>query len=246
MVGRYKIDGNSITYSNKRFDTKPNRIWMHFNFNMSESKVGWHTLFSDISLAAYIKYVRRRWNETLPVSPTVNFWKSRPSDPILAMTESFFSPTEVKSRPELSLGWYYPRIRSMKFPSWFQTLTRHRQILNNPAHEQRDPDGTIWSSTLDIEMFDNATKFNNLELAVTVYKMKGLKRTLEARHVLGKYNTSFCSSPLSQAQKDIMPGYTHYIQTTENFILVPQTSYRYVVMFIASPSLLQCISTQFL
>ena len=169
-----------------------------------------------------------KWNETLYVSPSVNFWKSRPNDPIIAMTESFFSPTEVKSRPELSLGWYFPKISDMEFPSWFKINAANRQITNNPAHEQTDPDGTIWSSTLDIEMSDYTTKFNNLELAVAVYKMKGPNRTLEARHVLGNYNTSFCSSPLSQAQRDIMPGYTHYVQTTEKFILVPQTSYRYV------------------
>lgn len=225
MVGRYKIDKGNILYSNKRFDTKSNRIWLHYGKNMSRSKVNWFTIFSDIDVPSFIKDMGKKFNETLPVNPTVNFWKSRSQDPAFAVTESFFSMTEVETSPELEIiGIYLRKFNDRGFPASFRPNSGH-VIVDNPAHEQTDADGTIWASTLDIEMY-HVGRMDNLEAAVVVYKVKGKDRTLVARHVLGKYNLSRCGS-LKQPDLDVMPGYAHYIQTTANYILVPQTSYRF-------------------
>ena len=225
MVGRYKIDNGQVEYSNKRFDCRDTRIWMHYGMNVSRSKVSWLTVFADIDVPAYLKIANKEFNETLLATPTVNFWKSGSRDPVFAVTESFFSPTALKTSPDLVvLGMYMNKFKDKGFPSSFRPGSGHA-IINNPAHEQTDPDGTIWTSTLDLEYFSK-TKMDNLEAAVVVYTINGTERTLAARHVLGKYNISSCSS-LKQADLDVMPGYTHFIQTTSEHILVPQTSYRF-------------------
>jgi len=225
MVGRYKIESGKVEYSNQRFDARDTRIWKYYGMNISRSKVSWSTTFADIDIAAYKKIKDKNFNETLPFTPAVNFWKSRSQDPVLAVTESFYSPTSIKTSPDLQItGMYAGRFHDKGFPSSFRPGSGH-VIVNNPAHEQTDLDGTVWSSTLDIEYFSKA-KLDDLEVAVVVYKFKGKERTLVARHVLGKYNISRCSS-LKQADLDMMPGYTHFIQTTSKHILVPQTSYRF-------------------
>ena len=225
MVGRYKIHKGKVEYSNKRYDSRDTRIWMHFGMNISRSKVSWPTIFADIDVPAYKKNENTSFNETLHVTPTVNFWKSGNQDPVFAVTESFYSPTALKTSPDLEIiGMYTGKFKNEGFPSSFRPGSGHA-IVNNPAHEQTDPDGTIWTSTLDIEYFSK-TKKDNLEVAVVVYKIKGKERIFAARHVLGRYNISSCSS-LKQADLDVMPGYTHFIQTTDKYILVPQTSYRF-------------------
>ena len=225
MVGRYKIHKGKVEYSNKRFDSRDTRIWMHYDMNISRSKVNWLTVFADIDVPAYKKNENTSFNETLPITPTVNFWKSGSEGPVFAVTESFYSPTALKTSPDLEIiGMYTGKFKTEGFPSSFRPGSGHA-IVNNPAHEQTDPDGTIWTSTLDIEYFSK-TKKDNLEVAVVVYKIKGKERIFAARHVLGRYNISSCSS-LKQADLDVMPGYTHFIQTTEKYILVPQTSYRF-------------------
>ena len=225
MVGRYKIEKGKVVYSNKIYDTRNTRIWKHYGNNISHSKVNWLTIFADIDVPAYKKDQNTKFNETLPLNPTVNFWKSRPSDPVLAVTESFYSPTEIQTAPDLDVvGMYMGKFKDSGFPQSFRPGSGHA-IIDNPAHEQTDPDGTVWASTLDVEVFTKS-KLDNLEAAVAVYKIKGQERTLAARHILGKYNISSCST-LKQADLDVMPGYTHFIQTTEKYILVPQTSYRF-------------------
>ena len=225
MVGRYKFDNGQIKYSNKRFDSKPTRIWKHYGMNMSRSKVNWRTLLADIDIPAYQKDANTKFNETLLVIPSVNFWNSGIQDIVFAITESFYSPTAVKTSPDLEIiGMYMNKFNDKGIPSNFQPGNGHAVIIN-PAHEQTDPDGTVWTSTFDIEHFTR-TKIDNLEIAVAVYTIKGLERTMAARHVLGKYNLSSCSS-LKQADLNLMPGYSHFIQTTPGYILVPQTSYRF-------------------
>ena len=225
MVGRYKIDGGKVEYSSERFDSRSTRIWKHYGMNISRSKVNWITLFADIDILAYLKDMKTAFNETLPFTPSINFWRSGSDYPILAVTESFYSPTAVKTVPELNVvGMYFRRFRDEGFPPSFRPGGGY-SIINNPAHEQTDPDGTMWSSTLEIENYSKG-KIDNLEIAVVVYTIKGNNRILASRHVLGKYNLSSCST-LKQADFDIMPGYTHFIQTTSNYILVPQTSYRF-------------------
>jgi len=225
MVGRYKFDNGKVEYSNRFFDSRNTRIWKHYGMNISRSKVSWPTVFADIDIDAYRKEANISYNETLPFSPSVTLWKSREQDPILAVTESFYSPTAVETSPDLDiLGMYMGRFHDKGFPSSFRPGSGYR-IVSNPAHEQTDPDGTVWSSTLEIEQFSKA-KQDNLEIAVVVYSIKGNNRTLASRHVLGKYNISSCSS-LKQADLDVMPGYTHFIQSTSKHILVPQTSYRF-------------------
>ena len=225
MLGRYNFDNGKVRYSNKFFDSRNTRIWKYYGMNMSRSKVSWPTVFADININTYKKIANKTFNETLPFNPSVSFWKSREEDPILAVTESFYSPTAVKTSPDLDIvGMYTGRFLDKRFPSSFRPGSGYR-IINNPTHEQADLDGTIWSSTLEIEQISKA-KQNNLEIAVVVYKIKGSNRTLASRHVLGEYNLSSCSS-LQQADLDVMPGYTHFIQTTSKHIIVPQTSYRF-------------------
>jgi len=225
MIGLYNIDNGKVKYSNKFFDSRNTRIWKHYGMNISRSKVSWPTAFADINIDAFKKEASKSFNETLLFNPSVNFWKSREQDPILAVTESFYSPTAVKISPDLDIiGMYMGRFHDKGFPSSFHPGSGYR-IINNPSHEQADPDGTVWSSTLEIEQFSKA-KQDNLEIAVVVYSIKGNNRTLASRHVLGKYNLSSCSS-LKQADLDIMPGYTHFIQTTSKHVIVPQTSYRF-------------------
>ena len=225
MIGRYKFDNGKVEYSNQFLDTRSTRIWKHYGMNISRSKVSWPTLLADIDIDAYKKHANTNFNATLFFPPSVNFWKSRDHDPILAVTESFYSPTEVKTSPDLDItGVYIRNFDDKGFPSSFRPGSGF-SIINNPAHVQTDPDGTIWSSTLEIENYSR-TKLDNLEIAVVVYTIKGNNRTLVSRHVLGKYNLSSCSSP-KQADLDVMPGYTHFLQTTPRHILVPQTSYRF-------------------
>jgi len=225
MVGRYKFENGEVQYSNQFFDSRSTRIWKHYGMNISRSKVSWPTVMADIDIPAFIKDIRTPFNETLFFIPSINFWRSGSQDPIFAITESFNSPTALRTSPDLEIiGMHFRRFNDEGFPPSFRVPNQH-PIVNTPAHEQTDPDGTIWSSTLEVERFSN-TKIDNLEIAMVVYNIKGNNRTLASRHVLGKYNLSSCSS-LKQADLDIMPGYSHFIQTTSNHILVPQTSYRF-------------------
>ena len=225
MVGRYKFDDGKVEYSNKFFDSRNTRIWKHYGMNISRSKVNWPTVMADIDTSAFIKDIRTAFNETLFFIPSINFWKTGSHEQILAVTESFNSPTALKTSPDLEIvGMQFRRFKDEGFPPSFSNPLQH-PIVNTPAHEQTDPDGTVWSSSLEIEKF-NSTKIDDLEMAMVVYSIKGNNRTLATRYVLGKYNLSRCSS-LEQADLDAMPGYNHFIQTTSKHILVPQTSYRF-------------------
>ena len=220
MVGRYEFKSGKIRYSNRFYDTKETRIWKHYNYSIAKAKVGWNTLFSQIDLSAYVKNMRIQYNETLWPTPNVNFWQSRPEDPVFAMTESIYSAAELKVTPELDvLGNYRRKFNDKGFPS----ISTHDLIIS-PAHEQREKDGTIWHSTIDIERA-SPTKFDDLEAAIIVYKMKGSNRTVTGRHVLGKYNLTKCRLGLGLDDINIMPGYHHYMETTGNYIIVPMSSY---------------------
>ncbi|XP_065070482.1 retinoid isomerohydrolase-like [Rhopilema esculentum] len=220
MVGRYEFKGGKVRYSNRFYDTKETRIWKHYNYSIAKSKVGWNTLFSPIDLSAYVKNTRIQYNETLWPTPNVNFWQSRLEDPVFAMTESIYSAAELKVTPELEvLGNYRRKFNDKGFPS----RSTHDLIIS-PAHEQREKDGTIWHSTIDIERA-SPTKFDDLEAAIIVYKMKGSNRTVTGRHVLGKYNLTKCRLGLGLDDINIMPGYHHYMETTSNYIIVPMSSY---------------------
>eukprot|EP00794_Sanderia_malayensis_P018028 gene18028-19834_t len=229
MVGRYSIQNGTVKYSNKQYRTRPRAIWEFYGNNMSESKVCWHTLFSPIDIAAYNRSKKISYNSSLPLAPTVNFWRSRPEDPVFAVTESIFSPTELKLRPELDILGLYQGFKTTGFPSYLRYGNYLHWFYDNPAHEQVDPDGTIWTSTFDIEppVVSPTKKLSGLEAAIIVYKILGKNRTMAARYVLGKYSVANCSSSPTPQQKKLMPGYSHFVQTTPGYILVPQTSYRF-------------------
>ena len=220
MVGRYEFKSGKIRYSNRFYDTKETRIWKHYNHSIGKAKVGWNTVFSPIDLPAYVKNMGMQYNETLWATPNIVFWRSRPEDPVFAITESLVSPAELTVTPELDvLGNYVGKFHDKGFPS----NTTH-DFVNSPAHEQREKDGTIWHSTMDIERA-SPTKPDNLEAAIIVYNMKGPNRTVVARHVLGKYNLTKCRLGLSPDDINIMPGYHHYIELTSNYAIVPQSSF---------------------
>ena len=220
MVGRYEIKKGKIRYSNKIYDTKASRIWKKYNYSIAKAKISWNTVYSPINSSAYEKNMKIKYNETLFTAPNVNFWQSRPEDPVLAVTESIYTAAEMKVTPELDvLGNYLGKFKNRGFPS-FST----NNFILSPAHEQREKDGTIWHSTVDIERA-SPTKLDDLEAAIIVYKMKGPNRTVTGRHVLGKYNLTKCSSGLSLDDIKIMPGYYHYLETTSNYIIVPMSSY---------------------
>ena len=220
MVGRYEFKGGKIRYSNRFYDTKETRIWKHYNHSIGKAKVGWNTVFSTINASAYLKNMRVQYNETLHTTPSIVFWRSRPEDPVFAMTESVYSAAELKVTPELDvLGSYLGKFHDKGFPN-----SSNHDFVISPAHEQREKDGTIWHSTIDIERA-SPNKFDDLEAAIIVYKMKGPNRTVTSRHVLGKYNLTKCRLGLGLDDINIMPGYHHYIETTGNYIIVPMSSY---------------------
>ena len=227
MVGRYHFENGKVTYSNQLYDTRARRILQYYGYNMSRAKVSWYTIFSPIDETAFQKHKAIKFNETLHVNPSVCFWKSRSGDPVMAITEGFDTPTELELKPSLKVKGFY-MFNNVNFPPYFQ-LGHSRPgntLLDNPAHEQTDKNGTIWVSVIDVT-HPTSQHPDNWQAKLRIYTIKGHTRTLKGTYELNIFNETKCNQNLTLNDKTQFPGYTHFIQTTKNYILLPQTSYRY-------------------
>ena len=224
MVSLYHFKDGKVFYSNQIYDTKSKRIWKYHNYNMSQAKLSWETIFSPIDKVTFNKRKNMTFNNILLANPSVGFWKLMGDGPVLAFAEGFNSGIELELSPNLKVKGFY-NFTDFGFPSRFSQEFYSRDFLHdNPTHEQTDKDGTIWSSTIEIIPPQNSPYW---QANYRIYTVQGRNRTLKGTLSVGIFHQRKCYQGLTAKDKALFPGYTHFIQTTKNYILLPLTSYRF-------------------
>jgi len=97
---------------------------------------------------------------------------------------------------------------------------------HSPAHEQYEPDGTVWSSAAIHRYQDPGIIGENKRIIYTL-DPKTKKRQTVAEWNFENSNITLCEEGKPYPNPKARLRQVHSIQSTENFIVVPETSYMY-------------------
>jgi len=98
-------------------------------------------------------------------------------------------------------------------------------FLNNPAHEQMEADGTLWST---VGVYRSSPDRTQMEMKRIVYKVGADKY----RHVVGEYSYNTidlrsCQGSSVYSDFEARLGYLHSFCLTENYVILPETAYMF-------------------
>lgn len=212
---KFKIDNGHVTFTNRWYDTSVNDIYNFYRRQMNDSSMFVHTTYAKLNPRQLDK-----WSGNLSLGskvtevPHVSWWLI--DNQAIAMSET---PVGVVIDPHnvVQKGNIQYDDDNLGVPNTEQYL-----FSNNPAHEQTEPDGTLWS-TVSVVKFETQT---HLKIWRVVYKV-GANRV---RHVVGTYH--YDDSDLTKCKGDnpypdfgARFGYLHSFAMTENYIILPETAY---------------------
>ncbi|XP_053387890.1 carotenoid isomerooxygenase-like [Mercenaria mercenaria] len=215
MGSKYSIDNGQVTFTNRWYDTTVEDIYNSYGREMNASSMFVHSVFSKVNAKQIDK-----WNGNMSshskVSeiPNVSWWLV--DNQAIAMTEQpigvIIDPHDVVQK-----GYMQYDDDNLGVPDTQQYL-----FSNNPAHEQTEPDGTLWS-TVSVVKFETPS---HLKIRRIVYKIGADT----VRHVVGTYHyedsdITRCKGDNSYPDFGARFGYLHSFAMTKNYIVLPETAF---------------------
>lgn len=214
---KFRIENGQVTFTNRWYDTVVNDIYNFYGREMNKS--------SNFMSGTYSKLNKQKldmWsanmsdNSKVQDVPHVSWWQI--GNEAIAMSEGPFGvivdPNAVEHNGYIKYN-----------DDFFGTSGAQRfQITNNPAHEQTERDGTLWSA-ISIMEFVSQTQ---MKVRRVVYKVGADK----VRHVVGTYHhddADLATCMPGKTYPDFGPrfGYLHSFAMTENYIILPEAAYMF-------------------
>ncbi|XP_045174041.2 carotenoid isomerooxygenase-like [Mercenaria mercenaria] len=214
---KFRIENGQVTFTNRWYDTTVNDIYNFYGREMNDSSYFMSGTFSKVN-----HKMLDLWSANISDSskvqdvPHVSWWQI--GNEAIAMSETpigvVVDPNEVAQK-----GYIHYNDDS------FGTSGDQRySVTNNPAHEQTEPDGTLWSAASVLEF----TSHTNMKVKRVVYKV-GADRV---RHVVGTYHhddadLTKCMPGKPYPEFGARFGYLHSFAMTENYIILPEVAYMF-------------------
>ncbi|XP_070533681.1 beta,beta-carotene 15,15'-dioxygenase-like [Ptychodera flava] len=222
-VSSFKFNGGHVQYSIRYYVTQLFKIFDYYSRNMDRSKVAWGTTFSPFDQQQFKKW--EDFHDYPDDNPNVVFWKI--GDKVEAMSEAT-AGVQFDLDTLQTLGTYQFKDDNFGMPPYMA-------YLNNPAHEHYGGDGvTIYSAVAMYNMSD-VSKINVTRM---LYKVVDDTRIPVALfHEAGPFNLSECTPGSSYPDMDDRGGYMHSFCMTENYFVMPTSTYKYDVCSIFNEKL---------
>ncbi|KAL4220089.1 Retinoid isomerohydrolase [Mactra antiquata] len=214
---KYKIDNGTVTFTNRWYDTVINDIYNYYGREMNRSSVFRTGTYSKSNPAMVDKWNANMssQNKVLEV-PHVSWWQI--GDKAVAMTETPIGVV-IDTDNMVQKGYVPYNDNNLNVPD-----TPQYMMTNNPAHEQTEPDGTLWS-TIAVQKWETPSYLKQWRV---IYKVNLLGK----REVVGTYHyedadLSKCRPNLPYPNMDARFGYVHSFAMTANFVILPETAYMF-------------------
>jgi len=215
MGQSYSFHGGEVTFSSKYYDSNMAQIWENYEEDMNQSSVWWGCIYADHNLTAQDVEGSNMYAPGKPSGvPAVSWWKV--GKEVVAMSE-WPSGASVDVHKNKYLAEY-----DYQDDDWADGW----QSIQSPAHEHYMEDGRIWSSAGMIK-----------QESETIFHLKRVVYTLDhhtrRREIVGEFAYANIDLTKCTGMGEVYPDpegrlrYIHAFQMTENYIVIPETSYMY-------------------
>jgi len=216
----YHFHKGEVTFTSRFYeDTEHTALWKYYGENMNYTSVWWGTVYAHQNLTA--KAYFSNWAQEHPGNytssvPAVSWWKV--GKDVLGMSEW---PSGVIVDPHTMEQIKHYEYKDEEDGN-FLGDGFHNQ--HSAAHEQYDADGRVWSSAA-VHKYDGDIGKNKR----VIYT---LNPETQKREVVGEWHfndtdISLCKDGEPYPDPDARLRQVHTVQMTQNFIVVPETSYMY-------------------
>ncbi|ELT96834.1 hypothetical protein CAPTEDRAFT_203197 [Capitella teleta] len=194
MGSSYSFKDGKTTFYNKYYDTRLNDIWKSYDMNMTNSKAFFQTAFAPYDFEQFSR-LEAKLSKPGKVSSTghVAFWQIGDRVAVWGESES-----------DKNLG--YPN----------STV-----LINTPAHNHQEPDGTIWS----VNGVYSPLSLSVWETKLAVWTIRDNRREVAAEILFNRVDLNRCADNEHYPMLAARPGYMHSFAMTEHYIILPVTSY---------------------
>jgi len=207
-----------VTFTSRFYDTDHVALWSHFGENMNYTSVWWGTVYAHQNTTA--KEYFNDWNENGTFGehtgsvPAVSWWKV--GNDVLGMSEW---PSGVIVDPHTMEQIKHYEYKDNDF------LGEGFGSQHSAAHEQYDADGSrVWSSAA-VHKYDGPIGKN--KRVIYTLDPETQKREVVGEWVFKDTNLDLCKEGEVYPEPEARLRQVHSVQMTENFIVVPETSYMY-------------------
>jgi len=215
MGQSYSFHNGQVTFTSNFYDTNMVKIWEKYEENMNQSSVWWGMVYAKQNLTAMEAERDDMYKPGRPTSiPAVSWWQV--GDDVLAMSE-WPSGHKVDVHNMVAISNY-----EYKDDDWLGGFSDK----HSPAHEAYDSNGKIWSSAA-VHKYEGDIGKNKR----VVYT---LDPKTQKREVVGEWNFPDTDLSLCTGLGEVYPGdqkgrlrQIHSIQSTENYVVVVDTSYAF-------------------
>jgi len=216
MGQSYSFHNGGVTFSSQYYDSNMHRIWEKYQEDMNQSSVWWGCIYAKHNNTAYDRESDDLYAPGRPSGvPAVAWWKV--GDEVLAMSEwPAGDSIDVHTNKFIEEYQYDDGDWSDGWSS-----------IQSPAHEQYDQNGKIWSSAGMIKE----------EEGLPIVHLKRVVFTLDPetrrREIVGEFPYEDIDLTKCAGMGEVYPDpegrlrNIHAIQMTENYVIIPETSYMY-------------------
>lgn len=209
---KFKLENGKATFTGRFYDTLTNDFFNQYGRNMNQSSVFISGTYSKANMTQVNKWNKFIENSTkVDEVPHVSWWQI--GNQAIAMTEM---PVGVVIDPH--------RVEQKGRVSYLDNNFGYGNdvmFTNNPAHEQTEKDGTLWSAVTAMRFVSRT----HMKIWRIVYKVGADK----ARKIVGEFH--YHDAQLMKCTNSPYPdfgsrfGYLHSFCMTEQYIILPETGY---------------------
>lgn len=213
---RFKIENGHVTFSNRFYDTLGNDFYNKYGRNMNKSSMFFLGTFSKSNVSMMHKFNEFGRNSTkIAGVPHVSWWKI--GNHAIAMSEA---PEGVVIDPHM-----VEQRGAVKYLDKNLGYSSDVTFTNNPAHEQTERDGTLWSTVAVVKFFSRT----RLNIWRAVYKVgaDGMRKVIGEYHYDDADLTKCSPNMPGSSYPDFGSrfGYLHSFGLTKKYVVLPEAGY---------------------
>merc|ERR1712130_1034310 len=215
----YHFHKGQVTFTSRFYDTDHVALWKYYGENMNYTSVWWGTVYATQNLTAKKHF--DGWDEDglehTGSVPAVSWWKV--GKDVLGMSEW---PSGVIVDPHTM-----EQIKNYEYKEEGNFLGDGFHNQHSAAHEQYDSDGRVWSSATVHRYEDEGGMIGQNKRVIFTLNPETQKRELVGEWHFADTNLTLCQEGSAYPDPEGRLRQVHTVQMTENFIVVPETSYMY-------------------
>lgn len=221
---KFRLEAGKVTFTQRWYKSTVDDIYNFYGKNMNNSSTFMRFLFSQSNRDQIDKWHSKIADrQKVSQVPHIGWWKV--GNDAVAMTENPLGVI-VDTGDVTQKGSINYKDTNIRIPE-----TPQHGYVNNPAHEEMEQDGTLWSA-LVVSHFVSKTRLKSRRL---VYKIDMDK----SRQVVGAYDYEDadlrkCKEGVPYPDFNARFGYLHSFSMTENYVILPETGYMHDPCYYAS------------